>query len=75
MRRVTAITEVQRMESDVVTLQDIYEFQVDGVDRLGKVVGRLRPTGLRPSFEDKFKKHGLELPATLFTPAYPRAVS
>jgi len=75
VRRVTAITEVQRMESDVVTLQDIYEFKVDGVDRLGKVVGRLQPTGLRPSFEHKFRKHGIELPADLFTQTYPRAVS
>ena len=75
IRHVTAITEVQRMESDVVTLQDIYEFKVEGVDRLGKVVGRLQPTGLRPSFENKFRKHGIELPADLFSPAYPRAVS
>ena len=75
VRRVTAITEVQRMESDVVTLQDIYEFKVDGVDQLGKVAGRLLPTGLRPTFEHKFRKHGLELPADLFAPAYPRAVS
>ena len=63
------------MESDVVTLQDIYEFKLEGIDRLGKVVGRLTPTGLRPSFEHKFRKHGIELPADLFTPAYPRAVS
>ena len=75
VRHVTAITEVQRMESDVVTLQDIYEFKLEGIDRLGKVVGRLTPTGLRPSFEHKFRKHGIELPADLFTPAYPRAVS
>ena len=75
VRRVTAITEVQRMESDVVTLQDIYEYKIEGVDRLGKVVGALRPTGLRPTFEHKFRKHGLELPGDLFSPAYPRAVS
>ncbi len=75
VRRVTAITEVQRMESDVVTLQDVYEFKVEGVDRLGKVVGRLQPTGLRPSFEHKFRKHGLELPSDLFVQSFPRAVS
>ena len=75
VRRVTAITEVQRMESDVVTLQDVYEFKIEGVDRLGKVVGNLRPTGLRPTFEHKFKKHGLELPADLFVTSYPRAAS
>src|SRR5947199_116706 len=52
-RRVTQITEVQRMEVDVITLQDIYEFKVDGVSH-GKVNGRLVPTGLRPSFVHKF---------------------
>jgi pilus assembly protein CpaF len=78
-RRVTAITEVQRMESDVITLQDIYDFKVRGVGRDGKVDGRLEPTGLRPSFVNKFEKHGLSLPSDLFGAAaaasYPRAVA
>jgi pilus assembly protein CpaF len=76
-RRVTQITEVQRMEVDVITLQDIYEFKVDGVAAGGKVNGRLIPTGLRPSFVHKFEKHGLTLPSDLFTAAgqYPRAVA
>ncbi len=47
-RRVTAITEVQRMESDVITLQDLFKFQLDEVTTDGVVVGKLRPTGLRP---------------------------
>src|SRR5256885_4424128 len=49
-RRVMQITEVQRMESDVVTLQDIFQFQIDHVTAERQVVGGLRPTGLRPSF-------------------------
>ncbi len=61
------------MESDVITLQDLYEFKVDGVDDDGNVRGRLQPTGLRPAFTHKFLKHGLELPSDLFS--YPRAVS
>ncbi len=73
VRRVTAITEVQRMESDVITLQDLYEYKVEGIDSDGKVHGRLQPTGLRPAFTHKFAKHGLELPSDLFS--YPRAVS
>ncbi|HET8537492.1 MAG TPA: CpaF family protein [Solirubrobacteraceae bacterium] len=75
-RRVTQITEVQRMEADVITLQDIYEFKVDGVAANGKVNGRLLPTGLRPSFVQKFEKHGLTLPSDLFSAAsqYPRVV-
>jgi pilus assembly protein CpaF len=75
-RRVVAITEVQRMESDVITLQDIYEFKIEGVTAAGKVNGQLRPTGLRPSFMHKFEKHGLSLPSDLFadTP-FPRVVA
>ena len=65
-RRVTAITEVQRMESDVITLQDLFEFKVEEVTRDGTVVGALQPTGLRPTFLDKFERHGIELPVSLF---------
>jgi pilus assembly protein CpaF len=71
VRRVTAITEVQRMESDVITLQEIYEFKVEGVAAAGKVNGALVPTGLRPSFVHKFEKHGLKLPSDLFAGAVP----
>jgi pilus assembly protein CpaF len=66
-RRVTAITEVGRMESDVITLQDIFEFKVEEVTSDRVVVGRLRSTGLRPTFLHKFEKHGVTLPTSLFT--------
>jgi pilus assembly protein CpaF len=66
-RRVTAITEVQRMESDVITLQDIFEFKVSEVTPERIVVGTLSPTGLRPSFLDKFEKRGIKLPVSLFS--------
>jgi pilus assembly protein CpaF len=65
-RRVIQITEVQRMESDVVTLQDIFEFKIDQITAEREVVGGLRPTGLRPSFLSKFQKHGLDLPIEMF---------
>jgi pilus assembly protein CpaF len=66
-RKVTAITEVQRMESDVITLQDIFDFQVDGVTADRKVIGELRPTGLRPAFFHKFERRGVEIPAIAST--------
>jgi len=66
-RRVTAITEVQRMESDVITLQDIFEFKVSEVTPERIVVGKLSPTGLRPAFLDKFEKRGIDLPISLFS--------
>jgi len=63
-RKVTAITEVGRMESDVVTMQDIFEFTMEKLTEDGHVVGALRPTGLRPGFLPKFEKHGIEFAAT-----------
>ena len=65
-RRVTAVTEVQRMESDVITLQDIFEFKVESVAPDRTITGELHGTGLRPIFLSKFEKHGIELPTELF---------
>ncbi len=65
-RRVTEITEVQRMESDVITLQDIFKFHVDEVGRDGTVVGGLRSTGLRLASLGKFERRGIVLPVGLF---------
>jgi pilus assembly protein CpaF len=65
-RRVVAITEVQRMESDIITLQELYEFKIDQVLPDRTVLGDLKPTGLRPNFMYKFHKRGIELPATMF---------
>jgi pilus assembly protein CpaF len=65
-RKVTCITEVQRMESDVITLQDIFDFKIDRVTSDRVVIGSLRPTGLRPTFLNKFEKHGVTLPVSLF---------
>jgi pilus assembly protein CpaF len=65
-RRVTSITEVQRMESEVISLQPLYEYHVDAITDKRAVVGSLRPTNLRPLFLDKFEKRGVKLPASLF---------
>jgi pilus assembly protein CpaF len=65
-RRVTTITEVQRMESDVIGLQPLFEFKVEGTTDKRAVVGALRSTGLRPTFLDKFEKRDVKLPAGLF---------
>jgi pilus assembly protein CpaF len=65
-RRVTAVTEVQGMESDVITLQDLFTFKIDSFSPDGTVVGALRSTGLRPVFVTKFEHRGIELPNSLF---------
>jgi pilus assembly protein CpaF len=66
-RKVTHITEVARMESDVITLQDVYTFQFEGTAPDRTVLGSLVPTGLRPSLMSKFRKHAIDLPQELFT--------
>jgi pilus assembly protein CpaF len=65
-RHVTSITEVHRMEADVITLQPLYEFQTEGIDEQGKIVGGLRPTAIRPLVLSKFAKHRIEVPTWLF---------
>lgn len=64
-RKVTRITEVQGMEGDVVVLSDIFEFEQTGVEA-GKVIGRIRPTGLRPKFIEQIEAAGIHLPPTVF---------
>ena len=65
-RRVTAITEVQGMESDVITLQDLFMFKIESFAPDGTVTGALRSTGLRPFFVTKFENKGIDLPNSLF---------
>src|SRR5207253_1186737 len=65
-RRVTAITEVQRMEAEVVTLQDLFSFKFESKESDGKIVGKLSSTGLRPTFLTKFEKRGISLPNEIF---------
>jgi pilus assembly protein CpaF len=64
-RKVTQVTEVQSMEGDIVVMQDVFVFEQTGlVD--GKIQGRLRPTGVRPRFAEKFAIQGIELPAAVY---------
>ena len=65
-RRVVEIAEVQRMEGEMITLQKLFEFKIDLIDADRQIVGRLRPTGLRPGFLGKFERHGIDLPLELF---------
>jgi pilus assembly protein CpaF len=65
-RRVTSIVEVQRMESETITLQELFNFQVEQVTTDRMVIGTLRGTGLRPTFLTKFERRGIALPLGLF---------
>jgi len=64
-RKVTAITEVSGMEGEVITMTDIFVFEQTGTEN-GKIMGRLRPTGLRPKFMDKIEAAGINLPPAIF---------
>jgi pilus assembly protein CpaF len=66
-RRVTRLTEVQGLEGDIVTLQDIFTFDHEaGVDEQGRILGRLRPTGIRPRFGERLEQAGIALGPLLF---------
>ena len=66
-RRVTHVTEVQRMEGDVITLQDIFLFDYGmGVDDHGRFQGTLKATGIRPTFTEKLQDLGIRLSGDLF---------
>jgi pilus assembly protein CpaF len=65
-RRVVEISEVQRMEGEMITLQKLFEFKIERFDAERRIVGRLHPTGLRPGFLAKFERHGIEVPLSLF---------
>jgi pilus assembly protein CpaF len=66
-RRITAITEVEGMESDVITLQDLFTFDYTaGRDENGRFLGVLRSTGLRPKFTEHLHDLGIELPQNMF---------
>jgi pilus assembly protein CpaF len=68
-RRVTHVTEVAGMESDVITLQDLFVFDFSaGMDDEGRFRGRLKSTGLRPKFLDKLAERGVFLEAETFAP-------
>ncbi|MEZ5309664.1 MAG: CpaF family protein [Microthrixaceae bacterium] len=68
-RRVTHITEVQGMEGDVITLQDIFLFDFGaGVDEHGRYRGQLQATGIRPKFAEKLADQGIRLGPEMFAP-------
>ncbi len=64
-RKITHVAEIQGMEGDVITMTDIFVFEQTGLED-GKVIGRLRPTGLRPKFMDQIEQSGIHLPASIF---------
>ncbi|HVF68166.1 MAG TPA: CpaF family protein [Pyrinomonadaceae bacterium] len=68
-RRVTSISEITGMEGETITMQEIFQFERKGMDKDGKVIGRYRPTGVRPRFAERLKQYGMQLPRVFFEEA------
>ena len=68
-RKVTAITEVVGMEGEIVVLTDIFKFEQTGIGPNGKILGELKPTGIRPIFGPRLEAAGFKLGAEIFMPA------
>jgi pilus assembly protein CpaF len=65
-RKIMSIAEVQGMEGEAVTMQEIFKFEQVGVDAAGRAHGRFVATGLRPSFLDRLKAAGVALDPSIF---------
>jgi len=65
-RRVTSISEITGMEGETITMQEVFQFERTGITPQGEVIGRFRPTGIRPRFAEKLKSCGMQLPRVFF---------
>jgi pilus assembly protein CpaF len=65
-RRVTHISEITGMEDDVVSMQDVFVFEKQGVSPDGRTLGTFTATGIRPKFAEKLRASGINLPANMF---------
>ena len=66
-RKITHITEVQRLEGDTIVLQDLFNYVQDYIDDNGKSVGHYEASGLQPAFLEKFRMNGVDIPLTIFS--------
>jgi pilus assembly protein CpaF len=68
-RRITHASEVSGLEGQIVTMQDLFRFEQEGIDVEGQVVGHFRSTGIRPQFADRFDVAGVSLPSDIYSGA------
>src|SRR5436309_1343762 len=65
-RRITHLSEITGMEDDVVSMQDVFIFEKEGISPDGRVLGTFTSTGIRPKFAEKLKASGINVPASYF---------
>src|SRR5262245_57651358 len=68
-RRATSVSEIVGMEEDIITMQEIFVFEKLGIAEDGTIVGRFKPTGIRPKFADRLRLSGIALPLYMFEEA------
>lgn len=66
-RKIVNVTEIQGMEGEMITMSDIFEYELTGYEDK-RIVGRFRATGIRPKFYDRIEDSGITLPANIFNP-------
>jgi pilus assembly protein CpaF len=64
-RKVVSVSEVEGMEGEVIVMSEVFKFEHSGYED-GRVIGRIRPTGLRPKFSKKIEQEGIHLPPSVF---------
>ena len=65
-RKITHITEVTGMQGDVISLQDVFVFKQEGLDKKRKIIGRFVPTGFIPKFVEEMEAKGMKISRGLF---------
>ena len=66
-RRIVSVSEIVGMEGDVITMQEIFQFERQGIGEEGEVLGQYKATGIRPRFTERLRTAGIELPTALFS--------
>jgi len=66
-RKMMSVIEVVGMEGEIITLQEIFRYEKQGLDQDGKVLGRFVPTGIRPRFAERLEQAGISFSEELFS--------
>jgi pilus assembly protein CpaF len=66
-RRMTSITEIVGMEGEIISMQELFKYQIHGTDANGKIHGEFTPTGMRSHYAERFKQWGYDLPVSIYT--------
>jgi pilus assembly protein CpaF len=66
-RRMTSITEIVGMEGEIISMQELFKYEIHGTDEHGKIHGDFTTTGMRSHYAERFKQWGYDLPVSIYT--------